>query len=35
MTHVLILLAYKMIAAPTVAQEAVPYVDKVSPMLIH
>jgi hypothetical protein len=35
MTHALILLAYKTIAALTVPREAVPYVDKMSPMLIH
>lgn len=35
MTHALILLAYKTIAALTVPREAIPYVDKMSPMLIH
>ena len=35
MTHALILLAYKTIATPTVPREAVPYVDRMSPMLIH
>lgn len=35
MTHVLMLQAYQTIAAPTVPREAVPYVDKMTPMLIH
>jgi len=35
-THVLVLQAYKTIAAPTVLlREAIPNVDKMTPMLIH